>query len=121
VRPLLVLLASIGLALGATGCVQSRSENAWCGLVKKHNEVFDTPKTQNPQALAAYGQIALQAPPTVRPDLLTIVSFSVHLAHGEARYLLPPLINQWIGARNRVDAYLKTQCGANPPSSGQSA
>jgi hypothetical protein len=120
VRLLVVLLTTIGLALVGTGCSQSRSENAWCGLVKQHNEVFNATKP-TPKALAAFGKIAAQAPPAIRADVMTVLNEVVHVAHSDLEYLRPARLNEFKKAKSRLDAYLKTGCGVTPPSTGQSA
>jgi hypothetical protein len=118
-----VLLTTLGLALVGCGCSNSSksgSGNAWCRLVKQHNEVFNTTK-KTPKALAAFGKIAAQAPTPIRADIQTVFNEVMHIAQHDARYLYPPYLTQWTQAKGRVDAYLKTECGVTPPTTSQSA
>ena len=118
---LLVVALVVGLALAATGCGHDSHASAWCTLAKKHNEVFNTNKPGNPKALAAFQRIATQAPRAIRSDVIIVVSYVIHFSHGEVAYLLPPRINTWRSARDRVDAYLHKECGVTLPATGQSS
>jgi hypothetical protein len=121
VRPLLAVLAAIGIALLAGGCSQGSSQTAWCGVVKKHNAVFNTRDSNNAKAYATFKQIAAQAPPEIRADFATMFNEAAHVARKDYKYLLPPYITQWRSAVSHVDSYLQKECGVNPPGRGSSS
>jgi hypothetical protein len=118
-RPALALLVTVGIAFSASGCAQQSHASGWCRLAKQQNDVFASHKSKDFKALAAFQQIAAQAPAAIRADVVTIADDAVHVAHGDSVYFTPPYISQVLTARAHVDAYLKKACGVSPPTTGQ--
>jgi hypothetical protein len=95
------------------GC-ESGSGTAWCDEAEKHQAAFKTEEAIDTEALAAYDRVAQDAPPELRRDLRYVRQLAVAFFTGDPEHqITKPRAEEFVNAIERVDEYLREECGAN--------
>jgi hypothetical protein len=102
--------------LGMAGCGKETHRSAWCDLALKRQAVFNTQTPLDPKALAAFGVVARQAPPAIRPDMQLVHRDGVLFWKSDKAFRTNATeVAAFVAAIGRVDKYLRTSCGADVP------
>jgi hypothetical protein len=113
---LAALVAVPSIALAACGDEQRA---AWCDAVDRRDAAFEADTLLEDDALAAFRDVEASAPNEIRDDLRTVREAMVVFATDAAAFLRDfPRVDEYGHARDRVDEYLRDECGLDIPERG---
>ena len=112
-------LVVVGVAaMVAGGCGADREATGFCAEIERGHAGFDsTDPHRSTAALAQLDRMIGSAPPTVAPDLKTMSSLlSVIYRNPKAVVKDPSILDRYSATVDRVDQYLRDDCGLRIPS-----
>ena len=111
-----VVVVGVAAMVGG-GCGGDREATGFCAEIERGHAGFDsTDPHRSTAALAQLDRMIVSAPPTVAPDLKTMSSLlSVIYRNPKAVVKDPSILERYSAAVDRVDQYLRDECGLRIP------
>jgi hypothetical protein len=112
-----VVVVGVAVMIGG-GCGSDRKATGFCAEVERGRAGFDsTEPDRSDAALAALDRMIVSAPPTVAPALRTMsTELLVIYGNPKAAAKDPSILERYSAAVDRVDEYLRDECGLRIPS-----
>jgi hypothetical protein len=118
----LLLLATTITAALAAACGGSSRASDWCGDVSRSDRAFDTDQALDPDALAEFGRLADAAPPAVRAEARVVRRDVVLFLRNDPEVTKDAdRVAGLLAAIERLDGYLRDECGVEIPTRGGSS
>lgn len=104
-------------AMVGSGCGSDRKATGFCAAIEHGHSGFDsTDPHRSAAALAQLDRVIAAAPPTVAPDLKTMSStLTVLYRNPLAVAKDPSILERYWSAVDRIDEYLRDECGLRIP------